>query len=386
MAHVDSWLIVGHRRWAREMAYELSVLTRPQVCIRLVADPEDQELQNWLSSKNLARRVQIVKTLPTLGEDQTGVALIVNSAHQHVSEASAALQAGYHVVSEKPVALSIQELQYLINCGQEHKRNLYCTNTYQFASYLSVLRDRWLKARNITHLSVEWEDPSSEVRRGESKSYDSGVPIIFDVLPHVANIIVTTVGPLNLTGASLEVARGGSNVSIRYKAHKMTLNVHLKRDSKRRLRKINCRGADTLFALDFTEEPGMLRVGVSEPALADAEWNARQRPIAAMLASVIESIESNNHDERLCVSAAVFGQDLIDKVASRYADIQIDFLRKSTEQNFSSEDKALRYALREALAIADRVAPGHPLQSPLRRIASTATSLPAHIRAKLYLC
>lgn len=368
---VDTWLIVGHRRWARVMAAELCAMLPAEVRIEILADAHEDEFGQWLGASGLASRIQVVGNAQRCATGQTGVALIVNSAHQHRSAIEAALAAGYHVVSEKPMGFSAEETRRLIDDANARGLALFCTNTYLFASYLEVLRGRWLHGRHIAHMHLTWQDRELEARHGATKSYDSSVPLIFDVLPHVANIVLATLGPREFSAESLQVLHGGSDVSILYRASDVDLHVRMVRNADSRVRQLHYMGTDLDLSLDFAVEPGMVSAGMAPPVSIDDDWQRKPRPIAAMLASVIDFFVTGRRDIRLDTCAALFGNSLIDSVVERYAEGQAEFLGHA-----AADDEARRYAHKEARALAERAAPHLASRSPLRRIAAATPSLP----------
>ena len=88
-----------------------------------------------------------------------------------------------------------------------------------------------------------------------------------------------------------------------------------------------------------------------------------------MLDSVKAYFEGGVLDDRLGADAALLGNDLIDAVAERYVQQQIDFLEATSRAGGGGEDAA--YAAKEADAIRRRALPQLPHASPLRRLAMT---------------
>lgn len=98
MAAIDRWLVVGSRRWARIVAAELSAVSAPGASIHLHGSRSDPELSEWWSGSPHKQRIEIVEEPIPCGGSTTGVALIVNSAHEHRRSVERALDAGYHAV------------------------------------------------------------------------------------------------------------------------------------------------------------------------------------------------------------------------------------------------------------------------------------------------
>lgn len=335
---------MGSRRWARIVAGELRAVAGPGASIDQRDDAEHP--------------------IPCTGAT-TGVALIVNSAHEHRASVEAALGAGYHVVCEKPLTFSRHETLALLAHAAGRGRELFSTNTYLFADYLAAFRRHWLRGRTFTELELTWADASAETRHGEAKSYDSGVPVIYDVLPHVASIVLATHGPWRFERSSLAVTRGGSAVTVEFAGDDMTVRARLARNAERRIRLLRFCGPAGRIALDFTAEPGVVSMDGREGACVDPAWDSRRKPIAQMLESVQAYFAGGALDGRLSADAALFGNELIDAVAESYVQQQLDFLA-------ASRDEDRPYAAKEAAAIRERGLSRLEPASPLRRLAVTS--------------
>ena len=363
-AGIDRWLIVGSRRWARIVAAEVCAAAAPDSSIQLHGSRTDPGLAAWWNDSPHKQRIEIVEQPVPCGGSTTGVALIVNSAHQHRSAVERALDAGYHVVCEKPLTFSRDDTLQLLARADARGLRLFGTNTYLFADYLRVFRREWLAGRALSELELTWADARAEVRHGQAKSYDSGVPVIFDVLPHVAGIVLATHGRLTFDRASIDVARGGAAVVARYAGGDLTLRVSLARNAARRVRLLRFSGPGGQVALDFAAEPGVASVDREPGVCVDAAWHPGRRPIAQMLRSVEAYFERGVADERLGPDPALLAHDLIDAVADGYVRQQLDLL--DGRDAAGEEDHA--YAAKEADAIRLRAWAQLPAASPLRRL------------------
>jgi predicted dehydrogenase len=368
---VDLWLIIGARRWARIVAGELcSVLGRDSP-IQLLAHPEDAELKDWLLRVPFGRQIEIVERPAQCTKPMTGVALILNSAYRHRVAIENALAAGYNAVGEKPLTLSRDESLKLLRRAEALGLKLFSTNTYLFVDYLRVVRQTWLEGRKFSNLHLTWSDASGESRHGLAKSYDSSIPIIFDVLPHVACIALATLGDLKPGLSELTVQKGGSEVTARFGCGETAIQVCLSRNSTRRSRIARFEGSGAEVQLDFSVEPGTVRWNRGSPESADPAWPAKRKPIAQMLTSVKTYFEEGTMDDRLSASAALLGNELIDRVADSYVEQQVDFLSKAASLCDPAAAADREYAVKEARSIAKRALPYLAEASPLRRLAAS---------------
>jgi predicted dehydrogenase len=368
---VDRWLVVGSRRWARIMAAELCARLAPGCSIHLQGSRGDAGLLEWWEASPHKQRIELVEQPAPCEGSTTGVAVIANSAHEHRGSVERVLDAGYHAVCEKPLTFSRGESLQLLARAAGLGRELFCTNTYLFADYLHVLRRDWLQGRTFSELELTWADAGGEVRHGEAKSYDSSVPVIHDVLPHVASIVLATHGRFTFDRSSIAVARGGSAVTAQFDGDDLTVRAGLARNAPRRARLLRFSGPAGRVTLDFAAEPGVVSVGDEEGVGVDPDWDAKPRPIAQMLESVMAHFECGVLDDRLGADAALLGNELIDAVAESYVQQQIESLAAGSR----GDDFA--YAAKEADAIRRRALPQLPQASPLRRLAGVKPTVRA---------
>lgn len=376
MATVDICLIVGTRRWARQMAAELCAALPDDTAIYLLGDPAEAEQQEWLALSGLDVRVRVVAVPPPCPNSTTGLAFIVNSAYLHRTAIEDALTAGYNVVSEKPMSFSRQETFNLLEKADRLGLRLFCTNTYLFATYLDNFRQNWLTKRRFTCMHICWEDPAREIRYGETKGYDSSVPLIYDVLPHIANIILSMIGECKLIPVSIQVKRGGSEASIHYRHEDLDILIDVARNTRQRVRSLSFVNEEGKILLDFSNEPGLVSTDQLAPTLIDPEWSRKPKPIAEMLHSVIEFFELGKQDERLTSSAGLFANDMIDGVVDSYVAQQMALL--CSKSNLTVNKADYDYACKESRSIAARALPYIRKDSPLQQLAIAASSLSKH--------
>ena len=353
------------------MAAELCALLPPDRSIQLQGSRGDATLPGWWNESPHKKRIEIVdQPIPCAGS-KTGVALIVNSAHEHRGSVESVLDAGYHAVCEKPLTFSRHDSLRLLDRAVGLGLKLFCTNTYLFADYLHVFRRDRLRGRTFSELELTWADATREIRHGEAKSYDSSVPVIFDVLPHVASIVLATHGPLSFGRSSIAVTQGGSSVMAQFDGDGLTVRAKMSRNSGRRTRLLRFSGPAGEVTLDFAAEPGVVSLDHEAGVCADPAWESKRKPIAQMLRSVKTYFETGALDDRLGADAALLGNDLIDAVAEGYVQQQIDFLSRV---GVGSRGENFAYAAQEADAIRRRALPQLPQASPLRRLAMLSTA------------
>jgi len=370
MSCIDQWLIVGGRRWARIIANELCAMLAPNATIMLLGDPKDIDFLNWWKSNPHKEQLKIVDQIESCCLPKIGVAIVANSAYLHHSSIETALDARYNVISEKPLTLSKLESSTLLGKAKKLGLKLFSANTYLFADYLRVFQKNCLSGKKISHLDIQWADPIVETRYGERKRYDSSIPIIYDVLPHVASIVMATYGEVNIIKSSIKVSKGGNEVELRIACEDLMITISLARDSLSRKRLIRFSGIELDVTLEFTEEPGVVSFAGQSPVICDLDWTSKRKPIAEMLYCVKNYFEEGIMDDRLCSDAALLGNELIDSVANDYVDQQISYLNLEYQPQIQIiHDLNLAYAARESISLKKRVIQYLSKDSPLRRLA-----------------
>ena len=324
----------------------------------------------WWNASPHRERIEIVERPVPCRGSTTGVALIVNSAHEHRRSVECAFDAGYHAVCEKPLSFARHDTLQLLARAAELGLKLFCTNTYLFADYLRAFRRDWLRDRTFSELQLTWSDPSGEIRHGAAKGYDSSVPVIFDVLPHVASIVLATHGPMTFDRSCIAVAHGGRAVRAQFSGGDLAVRASMSRNAARRTRLLRFCGPTGQVTIDFATEPGVVSLDEAQGGVsADPAWHSTRKPIAQMLDSVKASFEDGALDDRLGTEPALLGHDLVDGVAESYVQQQIDFLVSAGRGGAGSGDDDFAYAAKEAQAIRQRGLPQLPHGSPLRRLA-----------------
>ena len=375
MTGVDIWLVVGSRRWARVMVAELCTALPAGARVHMQCDPEDEDLKNWLTSSGLNTLIQVGSSVPLCPIGTTGVAFVVNSAYLHKATAEALLNSGYNVVCEKPITFSRRETLGLIDRAAKLRLQLFCTNTYLFASYMDTFREKWLTECKYDSIHFVWADPVREVRYGGAKSYDSTLPLIYDVLPHIANIVLATLGEFRVLSHSIRVRRGGGAASVHYQCEDFDIHVDLERNAAQRKRIIELSNTAKQILFDFSVEPGFVSANQLLSEALDPCWINKPKPIAAMIRCVRDFFESGRADSRLSISASLFGNDLIDAVSYCYASEQAALLSGYTEMSCAISTSAdSDYAKKEAKSIATRALPYLAEESPLRKLASLVSA------------
>ena len=351
------------------MSEEICAHLPDETPLLMIADPSDPDLQEWLDQSSLSTRIEVQETFPDCPDSVTGIAFVVNSAYLHKATIQVAMAAGYHVVCEKPIAFSRQDVCDLMDLARGLELELFCTNTFLFSTYFERFRDDFLKTRKFKGVRISWADPSGESRHGVTKKFDSGVPLIFDVLPHVANILLGTIGEFTAVPVRANFSNGGSRASLVYQTRNLIVEVELARNSSQRRRTIEFFADHHNILIDFADDPATVRENSGPSTAINLDWRNEARPISAMLLSVQQYFASGVLDDRLSCVRALKGLELIESVVDGYIVSQLSLLEnKPSERPAHMTPADFAYALKEATSLTTRVLPLLPDEHPLCRL------------------
>lgn len=348
MKKIKRVLVIGSGRWAKVYINEIVKCFDDSIDVYVCAFKRIDEIKQWASNQAQLCRIQIVDAIPAAVVHGACIAFVINSAHDHEKAIKDALCKGYHVIVEKPFTVSSAQSQQVVELAHQLDRAIFSTNTYRFATYLEDFRKLLPPDKPFTQMDISWTDSKTEERYGERKKYDSRVPIVLDIIPHVVSIFETVCRFEAPTFESLHLKRGGAELDLYCTFGYIKSKIHLSRVADRRRRVLVVRHDAVCHELDFSVEPGI----VSSPTrkfVIDSSWISKEKPIANMLNSVINFFENGVEDSRLNVATAIRANQLIDSLLPVYRSQQGHYLL----DNFCKRDSVLtpdiRYAIVESI-------------------------------------
>jgi predicted dehydrogenase len=347
MRKISRVVVLGSGRWAKVLATEVGKCFDDSVEVYFCVARRMDEIRQWLNDQKKLKHIRLVAQLPSMTNQGTGIAFIVNSAHEHDEVIKSALLKGYHVVSEKPLTVSLEQSQQVIQLAHELNRTIFSINTYRFASYLTDFKNLLPSDKPMTRLDLLWTDPAEEERYGASKHYDPRVPIVMDVLPHIVSIL-EAIGQVEAPSLrSLNLKQGGAEVDLDLSVGPVESHIQMSRVADKRCRRLIVWHNNVCHEFDFFTEPGI--VSSSHTFSIDPAWESKLKPLASMLYSVINYFENGVTDPRLSVETAIKANRLIDSVMPNYRAQQRRFLSERFNSQNSVRDPEMRYALVELL-------------------------------------
>src|SRR5258708_15230542 len=179
--------VIGGGRWARVLAAVLCEIA-PDATIRAHTPGNASAMREW-SRDCGSGRIEVCEFMPGLGLDRPDAVIVANAARDHARVARACLGAGIPTVVEKPLALSAAEAWDLAALAERNNVLLVVSRVLLFARYIDAFALAVAGAAPVREIRFAWTDPQAETRYGEAKSYDAGVPLFVDMLPHILPIL-----------------------------------------------------------------------------------------------------------------------------------------------------------------------------------------------------
>jgi len=308
-------------------------------------------MQAWLLSQGLNEVADVSVAWPDYNARKFDAVIVANAANDHVSAAHAALLSGVPVLVEKPFALTADAAKSLINLATARSTRLAAAHVFRFARYIERFGALVSTSAPLNGMSLEWADPGIEHRYGEQKSYDPGLPIVADLLPHIASILTSIAPGAAISCENAAVSRGGASVVLGLRLGVAPCRVTLARDSTQRIRKIDAFAGKSDFNLDFSVEPGTITTQDSS-ICGDPDWLTERRPLERLLSAFLTSAVGGLHDERLDAGTGLLACELTDAALRHYRAAQASWLAETASSGYVPLDNDLRYALRELLMLA----------------------------------
>lgn len=339
-------LIVGGGRWARALLYSLRAMSLPNSQIFVRSARNQAGMAAWLKEYWLDHQVSVTTDWPlSFTGDSSACVIVANAAHDHEEAIRWALTQGFPVLAEKPVALSEDGLRQLMAEAQMAKVPLFPAQVFLFAPWFEVFAAEVAAKGGARAVDIEFEDPASEMRDGESKSYDPSVPLFVDWLPHATAILSTLLPTLDGDCERVEFGNGGTSLVLFLRISGLPCCLRFRRNGLTRKRVVSVSAERSIrLHLDFSLEPASMFVNGKSLA-SDPSWLEKPRPLAAMLTAFFSSVVTGVSDPRFGLDAALCAGRLMDQVRPLYRTALLPWLNAELESGQVGDE--LIYALNE---------------------------------------
>lgn len=129
--------VVGCGYWGPNLIRNLAYL--PGATLRALCDLDQAKLKAMSALYNPTYNTSDYNAL--LGDDDLQAIVIATSAHTHYDLAKAALEAGKHIMVEKPIALHSHEAAELVSLARARDLRLMVGHTFQYNPAVNYVRD-----------------------------------------------------------------------------------------------------------------------------------------------------------------------------------------------------------------------------------------------------
>lgn len=345
----DNIIVIGGGRWARVITEVLCNIVPSDINITIHTFHNIPPILEWLAERHLEGRVQVSQEWPKFNLDILNIVIIVNAARDHEKAIRRMFDAGVPVLVEKPVTLAYRSTKELIKYACNHNIFFASAHIFLFSQDIKDCAELISKEENIKSIKMYWVDPKTENRYGETKRYDSGLPIFVDLLPHIISIIGFIVPYTKQNFKKLEFLRGGAHLNIDLSFDEISCHVKLVRNGNHRRRVIEIDCGEKCIKLDFANEPGTISIN-SIVAKNHKNDTVKRRPSEKMLLAYMHAAVTGECDSRLNVDIGLRANMIIDQVLSIYNYKQKIWLIDRFSNDISIDDN-LHYSLSEILQL-----------------------------------
>lgn len=348
----DNVAVIGGGRWSRVFVEVLCRISPSAVRISVHSPHNAKSMSAWVAERGFGHRVHVSSELPESLSGGASAVIVVNAARDHEKAIEWALSAGIPVLVEKPLTLSFSATRRLSDFSYKQNTYFAAAHVFLFARYVETFAKIISEKNGIQSIRVHWTDPKSESRYGEAKSYDPGLTVFADWLPHILSILGTLTRNAVEVGDRLEFLRGGAHLGIDLMLGDIPCYIQLVRNGNCRQRLVEVTTKDKVLALDFAREPGVIVDG-AEVQCADPDWCAGEKPVSRMLRAFLTGVATGERDERLNVEVGLRANWVIDQISALYSSALFSWLGKELLMNEEGYGCDIRYALSEILHVAD---------------------------------
>jgi len=372
MGHYNNWLcpehvaVIGGGRWARVLLEVLCGLVHPSVRISTHSPHNAHAMAAWAAARGLESRLHVSAGYPRVLTGQACAVIVANAVRDHEKAIDWALSKHFPVLVEKPVTLNFDTTQRMAKLALSQQTYLAAAHVFLFARYVGAFVKLVAETGGARSVRVQWMDPRAEIRYGEAKSYDPGLTIYADLLPHIVPILGALATGTVEMGPRLEFLRGGAHLRMNVSLSNIPCEIEMVRNGDNRQRLIEVTTREGLKSLDFAKEPGTI-VDATSVRCGDPAWDTSPKPVATMLRAFLQGAAGEVLDERLDIRIASQANRIIDQLSPVYHAAVSAFLVEKCSDLREDIDADLRYALNEILYMDDPLSPV-PLEQRIQYI------------------
>jgi len=215
-----------------------------------------------------------------------GIELIVISTpnHSHYELAKAALEAGKHVVIDKPFTVTLAEADDLIALARAKQRVLTIFHNRRWDGDFLTVRKVIASGRlgEIMRYEAHWDRFRPAIRPGWKEEAGPGTGVLGDLGPHLIDQALLLFGEPDAVAGDLEMQRAGTAVedyfaiALRYGKKRVVLTSSLLAAAPRpRFGLYGTQGSFVKYGLDPQEPQALAGLSPGDPAFGveDPRWH-----------------------------------------------------------------------------------------------------------------
>jgi scyllo-inositol 2-dehydrogenase (NADP+) len=215
-----------------------------------------------------------------------GIDLIVISTpnHSHFPLAAAALEAGKHVVIDKPFTVTLAEADALIALARDRERILTVFHNRRWDGDFLTVRRLLTSGRlgEVMRYEAHWDRFRPAIREGWKEEAGPGTGVLGDLGPHLIDQALLLFGPPDAVDGDLEMQRPGTAVedyfaiTLRYGSRRVILTSSLLATAPRpRFGLYGTQGSFVKYGLDPQEPQALAGMSPADPGFGveDARWH-----------------------------------------------------------------------------------------------------------------
>jgi len=166
-----------------------------------VAEPIPERRTKFAAQHNISPENQYESWEPLLDHQPLGqAAFVCTQDHLHTEPALAALQRGYDVLLEKPMAPSVEDCRQLVTAAEETGRQLHICHVLRFTRHFSTMREIIQSGDlgeiiSVSHReNAAWWHMAHSFVRGNWRRAEDSAPMILAKCCHDLDILIWMLG------------------------------------------------------------------------------------------------------------------------------------------------------------------------------------------------
>jgi len=352
-------VVLGGGRWARVLTGVICDLVPPGSRVDVCSPGGWRSVMAWAQGHGLADRIHVSPTRVVAREPGRTVAIVACAARDHPKAATLALEYSAGVLVEKPFALTEAAAIRVAHEASSRAVLVGPAQVLRFTRYLDSFQRRVNAAGAVTRAALAWWDEAGEMRYGETKSYDSSIPVFADTLPHVIAVLESVFSECPERLELRSVDDGGAKVELALQFGRFECVAVVARGRSERRRRLDVSAGGRALSIDWTDEPGVIQ-DQDRMVSADPDWANGPRPLASMLTAFFQVSLSGTEDPRFSLESAFCSARLIESAQHQYRPRIIRWIAAALgamSGKGAALSPALSYALSEFLQGAGRLSP-----------------------------